>query len=184
MEQHEVEQLLARELAPGEKLIWSGRPRQGVMLRASDAFLIPFSVLWCGFAIFWETGVVRDGAPSFLMLSGIPFVLIGLYFVAGRFVADAAERRKTVYGLTNERVIIVAGLFRRTVKSLNLRTLPEMSLTERADGSGTITLGPSTGFPSAGSSWPGHRQVAPPALEGIEHVRSVHEQLRQAQRTA
>ena len=40
--------LIRGELGKGEKLLWAGRPRQGVVLRAADAFLIPFSIMWGG----------------------------------------------------------------------------------------------------------------------------------------
>src|SRR5258708_30915992 len=131
-----------RKLSPGEKLLWSGQPRFGIRLRGSDAFVIPFSILWCSFAIFWETMAVRKGAPVFFMLWGIPFILVGLYIVFGRFIADAMTRKKTFYGVTSERIIIITGLFSQEIKSLNLRTLTDVSLTERGDGSGTITFEP------------------------------------------
>lgn len=38
--------VLSAELGPGERLVWSGKPRGGIRLRAQDAFLIPFSLLW------------------------------------------------------------------------------------------------------------------------------------------
>ncbi len=55
---------IERELSSGERLLWSGQPRRGLRLRSSDAFVIPFSLLWCGFAIFWEASVVTKGARS------------------------------------------------------------------------------------------------------------------------
>ena len=135
--------MLESQLGPREKLLWAGRPPQGVMLRPVDAFLIPFSLLWGGFAVFWEWTVINNNnAPVFFRLWGIPFVLVGLYFVIGRFLVDQKQREKTTYGITNERVLIVSGVFRRAVKSLNLRTLSDVTMTERGDGSGSIAFGP------------------------------------------
>jgi hypothetical protein len=58
---------------------WRGRPDPKVTFHGSDAYLIPFSVLWAGFAFFWEWGVVHDDQSDwFLALWGIPFVLIGV----------------------------------------------------------------------------------------------------------
>jgi hypothetical protein len=104
------------ELAKGERLLWSGVPRQGVLFRPSDAFMIPFSLLWAGFAVFWELSAIRDGAPTFFVLWGIPFVLVGAYIVVGRFLVDARRRRNTAYGLTTERIIISSGAFRPSLK--------------------------------------------------------------------
>src|SRR6476659_2074117 len=95
--------IINRELTPGERLLWSGQPLPGIRLRASDAFVIPFSILWCGFALFWEFTAVTKGAPFFFMLWGIPFVLAGLYFVFGRFFIDAGTRERTYYGVTSDR---------------------------------------------------------------------------------
>jgi hypothetical protein len=178
---------IEKELNSGEKLLWSGRPRQGLRLRASDAFVIPFSLLWCGFAIFWETSVFKGNAPFFFRLWGVPFVLIGLYMVFGRFFADARTRARTYYGVTSERIIIVSGLFSRQIKSLSLRTLTDVSLTERGDGSGTITFGPqfqyAFGRQSNIGGWPGSGQNAAPAFDLVEHVKEAYDIIRRAQQT-
>jgi hypothetical protein len=47
--------------------------------------------------------------------------------IVGRFFYEAMLRSRTYYGLTNERVIIISGLFSRTVKSLLVQTLADVS---------------------------------------------------------
>jgi hypothetical protein len=181
---HEMTLRFQSELEAGEHILWCGQPKQGLLLRPSDAFLIPFSLFWAGFAIFWEVMAFTGEAPFFFMLWGIPFVLVGLYFLAGRFFVDARQREKTYYALTNERVIILSGLFGRSVRSLSLKTLSEVNLSAKDNGRGTITFGPSqpVGGWYAGAGWPGMGKYAPPAFEMIEDARQVYTLLRKAQR--
>jgi len=179
----EAEQALRPDLGPGEKLLWADRPQGGIRLRAGDALMVPFSLMWGGFAVFWETMVVRSNAPPLFRLWGIPFVLVGLYLIVGRFFADAWLRARTFYGLTNQRAIIVSGLLGRQTRSLPLHSITDMTLTERDDRSGTITLGPS--FPQytrlVGSGWPMSGRYQGPAFDLIEDARSVYDRIRAAQ---
>lgn len=155
----------------------------GVALRPSDALMIPFSLLWGGFAVFWESSVIKKGAPGFFMLWGIPFVLMGLYITIGRFFADARRGARTTYAVTSERVIINSGIFTPSRKSLKVRTLSDITLQEKPDGTGTITFGTVNPMMSmyAGTSWPGIPQV--PALEMIPDARRVYDIIRQAQQS-
>lgn len=174
MEPFEARERISQELFNDETLLWSGVPKQGLMLKPSDAVFVPFSIIWGGFAIFWEASVVTTGAGLFFDLWGIPFVAVGLYMMVGRFFADSYERKRTAYGVTSRRVIVVRGIFRDQVRSFTLRSLPELSLHPQRDGRGTITLGESPMFT-------GRRGYQPPALEGIENARDVYQIVLNAQ---
>ena len=129
-------------LSPGERVIWSGRPGQGLMLTAQDVFLIPFSLLWCGFAVFWEWNVASAvHAWNFGVIWGAMFVCIGLYFVFGRFLVDAWVRSKTSYALTDQRALIKRSAPFPKFVALTLANLSEVAIEERSNGCGTIRLG-------------------------------------------
>lgn len=93
-------------LRSGETLHWTSRPDPKVLFSKADVFLVPFSLLWGGFAIFWEYQVLTGDAPALFALFGIPFVLIGLYMIVGRFIYKSRRKRTTVYGLTDSRAIV------------------------------------------------------------------------------
>jgi Bacterial PH domain len=181
-----AEDVIRRELFKGEQILLAGRPRQGFVLRATDALLIPFSLLWGGFAIFWEVGVIASGAPWFFAIWGVPFVLVGLYIIFGRFLFDARQRARMLYAVTFERVIIISGLLSRRVKSLSLDTLSDVSLTEGRNGSGTISFGPLPPFHSwyGQSGWPVSGYSAVPSFQLADDVRQVYEIICDAQRKA
>jgi hypothetical protein len=178
-----------RELSSSERLLWQGRPRGGVKLRGSDILLIPFSLLWGGFAIVWEFLALfvvpkNDPVGWFFPLFGIPFVLAGLYFIFGRFIVDAKMRARTEYALTSRRAIIISGLFARKVRSINLQSTPEITLSEKSDGSGTIAFGSSLPF-----NWWAQSNIwfpnasSQPAFEMIEKVRDVYNIIEKAKQT-
>jgi hypothetical protein len=101
--------LASDELRPGERLLWVGQSDPGRLFGARDAFLVPFSLLWGGFAIFWEVGVLTTGAPWFFALFGSVFVLIGLYLIVGRFFVKRHRKRTEVYAVTDRRAFITTG---------------------------------------------------------------------------
>jgi hypothetical protein len=178
----ELEEELRPALSPNERLVWTGKPKTGIVFRKGDVFLVPFSLLWGGFAFFWEDVVVTSGAPIFFMLWGIPFVLVGLYITVGRFFADAKKRANTLYGITQDRIIIKSGLFSQDIKSVNIHSLSDITLEQRSDNSGSIMLG-STDIKNSllqGTAWPGVKQT--PCLEFIEEVKSVYDKIIALQR--
>ncbi len=179
-------QKILSELESGENLLWSGQPLQGIRLKSSDVFMIPFSLLWGGFAIFWELSVILSGGPVSFIIFGLPFVLVGLYMIFGRFYMEAKLRKKTFYGLTRERIIIVSGLYRKKVNSLDLRTLTDISFSESSGGKGSISFGNSShfGLMFGGFQWPGMEHLLGPRFELIQNVKAVYQQIREAQKKA
>ena len=143
------------ELISGESVLWAGQPNPNVIFHKEDVFLIPFSLLWGGFAIFWEAGVSGFGGFGhhsndqwlFGMIWGIPFVLVGQYLIWGRFIYAAWLKKRTHYAVTNRRVIVVRDGWRREVASAFIDTLPALIKEGGANGIGTLR------FTQAESSW-------------------------------
>jgi hypothetical protein len=141
----------SRELLPGEKIEWAGRPDPSVIFHTEDWFMVPFSLLWGGFAIFWfwgATGLGKIGKdPSaefetFAAIWGGAFVLIGQYMIWGRFFYAWWRKKRTVYALTNRRVLIfVQGLTGLSQSSAYFNQMPMIDYRVRADGIGSISFG-------------------------------------------
>jgi hypothetical protein len=91
--------------------------------------------------VFWEMMVLRTNAPFFFRLLGIPFVLAGCCLSFGRFVADAGARARIRHALANRRILIIRAGITRSVTALSLDRLPEIQLSQRADGPGTRHFG-------------------------------------------
>ena len=74
-----------------------------------------------------------------MALWGIPFILIGQYMIWGRFFYDGWLKRRTYYGVTNRRLILLQETSKRKTCSMYLDAIPSV---ER-DGSfiGTVWFG-------------------------------------------
>ncbi len=168
---------LRRTFEPGERVVWEGRPGQGLMFRPSDRVSIPFSFVWCGMVGYdladgWEAGKTL----SQFLFGGL-FAMVGVYLLLGRFVVDALARMRTVYAVTNRRVIIIRGLMERTVHTINLSGLAEIALTHGRAGRGTLTFDRAIVNSGPDSTY----QVPSLAFEEIEDVAFVLSVIRKGQ---
>ena len=146
---------------PGERTLWSGPAGHGILFQSMDIFLVPFSLLWCGMALFISFGSGVQDAPMPFDLFGLIFVVVGFYAVFGRFIIDMVVRRSISYTLTTHRVRIDRSGFlaKRTV--IMLRDLPPVSLRIFRSGRGSIRFG------EQASPWMGNRGLGfwSPALD-------------------
>ena len=163
-------------LFPGERVVWEGAPAHGLIFQPLDVFLVPFSFLWGGFALFWNLQTWTTDAPLEFKLFGLPFLVAGVYVIAGRFLLDMWIRRGQHYFVTDRRILIVTRAPWRRVKSLDLKRLPGLELRERGDGGGTIKFG------NDGGIWTGRdfgiwspALATTPQFIRIENVRRVYD---------
>jgi hypothetical protein len=176
---------IEKYLNTGERLLWVGRPPQGIMFRRSDWVAIPFSLMWGGFAICWEcaaSGVFNRGrfnpCPATF---GLPFVAIGLYMIIGRFFHDAWQRERTWYALTDRRALILLVGQTVSLKGVPLVEMPVVRLQQFPDGRGTIAFAPEPLQPTFNrGSITDFGRPTDPCFEYIESPREVYEMIRTA----
>lgn len=97
--------------------------------------------MWGGFALFWEYTALSQNAPLDVKLFGIPFVIIGLYFIFGRFIYKRYKKKHTFYAVTGSRALISYQSAAKHMESVELRTVANISKSTNRDGSGTLQFG-------------------------------------------
>jgi hypothetical protein len=166
---------LESSMRPGEQLLWCGRPDRSVLFAPADIIAIPFSLVWLGVVVAWEAGTRAIGAPTAFRLAGVPFLVIGGYLLAGRFVVRWFRKRRTIYAITSERVIVqIGGSFRETpvhggsLAVRRRRSGRHATVVFEPFGSYYVTDTAMTGPPMAGTGIPTmsstRRRVAPGSL--------------------
>lgn len=156
----ELEMILRRELMPGERLLWSGRPDPS-RLRAIFGIWF-FAVPWTAFALFWEAmallpWMASSHTPLGIQWSfGIVFPLFGLPFIGiglGMLWMPFKVRRKaaeTIYGLTDRRMLRVTAGTKRESASVLISQMGPIDVTADADGYGTLRIQTGTRLDSDG----------------------------------
>ncbi|MXO89047.1 hypothetical protein [Alteraurantiacibacter aestuarii] len=141
-----LQMALQRELRRSERVLWQAKPLARV---ATKAFLIYFfAIPWTAFALFWT--VMAMGATSggwgdagwlsfAFPLFGLPFILVGLGMLSAPFIPLFAAR-KTLFAITDERVIRLYLGRRLMTSSLEAGQIGEIERTEGPDGSGTLKI--------------------------------------------
>jgi hypothetical protein len=189
---------------PDETLLWEGAPQQGLILRRSDILFFPLALCLSLLAVAWEgfalVGLVKGlgvgdlpvwmpASLIVLLLLGLPFFLLAVFLLAGRFYYDRQRRRCTHYLLSNQRIVIVSGMFKkRNRRSIPLTAIKHLSLHPHAGQRASIhfspdtwlwwiMLGPVWWFPL----WVDVEAYQPPVFERIEEGETVFQLIKQAQ---
>ena len=111
--------------------------------------------MWGGFAIFWNAMVwlgpfgssSGDSPDWFFKLWGLPFLVVGLYLIAGRFFHDAWLRKTVYYAVTDKRILVLRG---PKITSIDIHRLPRLELSEHKDDTGTVAFEATSAMPFGG----------------------------------
>ncbi|HCS21460.1 MAG TPA: hypothetical protein DIW47_13025 [Bacteroidetes bacterium] len=138
-ELQEAKQLFTDQLSGKEQILWASRPIQGLRLRNSDKYMIPFSLLWCATVVIWEWFTLSMGELGKTMAwFGVPFMLIGLYLLIGRFFMDAFIRRNTFYALSSKKILVKTGRWNSSIDQFPLKSIKRITVEQGKGGSGTL----------------------------------------------
>jgi hypothetical protein len=171
---HSVTQRIRPYLDLGEHVLWSGRPRQGIVFRDGDALLIPFGIF---FGTAGISAIGKGGTADHKPILGAMAAAIGLYLVLVRFFLDAYHRSKLVYAITDRRAIMFDHSRRTSVTWVELKSLQNPQLIEYDKGHGTIHFGP---IPAQHKLRMHAAMGEHPMFFQIENARKVYEILRKA----
>jgi hypothetical protein len=122
-------------LDPDERLLWTGRPAQGMRYTGKRIGASFVGLFVLGFALFWTAGASAGlwmgewrNTDTLMFwffilfpIFGLPFVGLGLYATVGHFFHDRNTRAKTLYALTNRRALILVLGRKVSVKSWPIR---------------------------------------------------------------
>ena len=154
-----------------EELLWSGKPSPWAIFSGQDIVMIPFSLVWGGFAIYWTSSASGMGAPPFFLLFGMLFVAIGQYLIWGRYVHRFWLRRNTTYAITDKRVFVLKEAFGENLITYPIDKLDTVILKQGA----VLFEDPSMKFGKRKSraSWVGDLHAGLYGLSNAEHVFSI-----------
>ena len=146
-----VANAIAPELDSDEKLLWSGLPNWNRMMLPAIPVVL-FGIGWNAFMINFifmvSNGPQNVQGPGGLFgrqgilanLFFLPFIAVGIgTLTAPIWIYRSAKR--TVYGITDKRVIIISHAWSKKVQSYSPRNVSEFQRVERNDGSGDIIFG-------------------------------------------
>ncbi|MBA3649109.1 MAG: hypothetical protein H0W62_11265 [Chitinophagales bacterium] len=136
-----LEPLFIPYLKEDEKIIWTGQPKRGVQLRDADMLLIPMSIILVGFSLILNYTLLYYESPFTLKIIGVMLALASVYMCILRFFLSARKRARTFYCITNKRVLLKNERKKLNLKTLPLKNIERLDLTEEKDGSGFIILG-------------------------------------------
>lgn len=101
-----------KSLSAGERIIWKGKPKKNAFILNQALTMMPIALIWILFDGFFLKSLFSSGAFWSMSFFIIPFFAIHLMPVwiwLKNLITASRTWEKTVYTLTNKRIMIKAG---------------------------------------------------------------------------
>jgi hypothetical protein len=160
-------------LRADEKVLWKGRPQQGIRFTGRDIVLVPFTLVWSGGALtaFWNMPMDEVGLP--FVLFPLIFLIAGTYVTVGRFIHDAWARSNIEYALTDRRVLILKGWPGGDLTALDIVRIDRVGLKTESGERGDVTFGDEPSLFAFNRSFRGVFGLWVPSLEGVARFQGI-----------
>ena len=127
-------------LAPGEQLLWRGKPKKSAYIADKALSMLPIAVIW----LIFDLNFLRlAGGDGFLLLF-LAVHMMPVWLWIGSAVTSVVQWRNEDYFITNKRVIIRKGIFNPQRQSVFLRDIHTVQLhyglLDRMFGSGDVYI--------------------------------------------
>ena len=130
----------APTLAPGEYILWKGKPKRSAYIADKALSLFPIAVIW----LIFDLNFLRMAGSSGFLLVFLLFHMMPVWLWLGSAITSVIQWRNEDYFLTDKRLIIRKGIFcpeRQSVFLKDVRTLDiHYGLLDRMFGSGDIYI--------------------------------------------
>ena len=131
-----------------EKLLWSGKPVKKIKLLPNEKFNMFFGTILTAFAIAWmilafnlvrQTDNVFSLAKVFPAL-GVPFLIVGLYFLIINPIRILLTRKDIEYALTSKRILILYNGEKQLLNDYSYAEIKNLNFGCDEDGVGYVTF--------------------------------------------
>ena len=134
----DIPEHVRHELRADETPKWIGYPNPKRYAIEEGLVRCLFGIPFTGFAVVWVLLAMQSASP-YNSLFVIPFILIGLYLLASPLL-EYWRALRTIYVVTNQRVVILDGVLHHSQKDIALSDLEHVYVERKRDGSGNIIL--------------------------------------------
>lgn len=120
-------------------MVWAAQ--SSILFTTADILLVPMSLFWIAIMAFMFIPSMLNGTLGIFFIFSLFFLAWGLYFTVGRFLYKRSLKKRTLYALTDKRVIeITTG---RTIKKriITYSQISNLNCTSHRNNNGSITFG-------------------------------------------